>query len=40
MISQKTSENSKTILRTVQEHFNVLRRNKDKFSEEWQQRVN
>ena len=36
MISQKTLKNSETISRTVWEHFNVLRRDENRFSEEQQ----
>ena len=33
MISQKTFENQRTISRTAQEHFDVLRRDENRFSE-------
>ena len=35
-ISQKTSENSETISRTVWECFNVLRKDENRFSEKQQ----
>ena len=38
-MSQKIFKNSEKISRTAQECFDVLRKNENKFSEEWWQRI-